>query len=174
MGNREIAELLLASGAQPTMFSAAMLGQLDVVRAFVAASPSAQRIRGPHGITLLAHAKAGGAAAAEVVKYLETLGDADRRYTNTALSEEDQAALVGTYVFGPGATDRLLVAKNTRGDLSIKRDGASERGLSHQGSRTFIPPGAEAVRIRFEPASGRPVALVVEDGALVVRARRAE
>ena len=68
VGNREIAELLLASGARPTMFSAAMLGQLDVVKAFVAASPGAQRIRGPHGITLLSHAKAGGAAAAEVVR----------------------------------------------------------------------------------------------------------
>src|SRR5262249_11233586 len=48
MGNREIAELLLRFGATPTIFSAAMLGQLDVVRAFVTMSPGAQRIRGPH------------------------------------------------------------------------------------------------------------------------------
>ena len=35
VGNREIAQLLLDHGARPTLFSAAMLGQLDVVRAFV-------------------------------------------------------------------------------------------------------------------------------------------
>src|SRR5882762_4889020 len=57
VGNREIAEYLIAHGARPTIFSAAMLGQLDVVKAFVAAAPGVQRIRGPHSITLLAHAK---------------------------------------------------------------------------------------------------------------------
>ena len=43
VGNREIAEYLIANGAQPTIFSAAMLGQLDVVKAFVAASPGIQQ-----------------------------------------------------------------------------------------------------------------------------------
>src|SRR5262245_60972306 len=38
-GSREIAGLLIANGAHPTIFSAAMLGQLDVVKAFIAASP---------------------------------------------------------------------------------------------------------------------------------------
>jgi len=42
MGHREIAEYLIANGAQPTIFSAAMLGHLDVVRAFVAAKERAQ------------------------------------------------------------------------------------------------------------------------------------
>jgi hypothetical protein len=65
-GGREIAEYLIAKGARPSVFSAAMLGQLDVVKAFVAAQPGVQRILGPHSIPLLAHAKAGGAAAEEV------------------------------------------------------------------------------------------------------------
>jgi hypothetical protein len=39
------------------LFSAAMLGQLEVVKAFVAAQPGAQHIRGPHSISLLAHAR---------------------------------------------------------------------------------------------------------------------
>ena len=42
-GQREIAEYLISKGARPTIFSAAMLGQLDVVKAFVAASPGVQR-----------------------------------------------------------------------------------------------------------------------------------
>jgi len=107
MGNREIAETLLAHGARPTIFSAAMLGQLDVVKAFVAASPGVQRTRGPHGITLLAHARAGKEPAAAVARYLEALGDADPSYPLAPLDEAQRAALVGAYRFGPGADDRL-------------------------------------------------------------------
>jgi len=66
MGNRPIAEYLISKGARPSVFSAAMLGQLDVVKAFVAAQPGVQRIRGPHCISLLAHAKAGGEASRPV------------------------------------------------------------------------------------------------------------
>ena len=64
-----------------------MLGQLDVVKSFVAAAPGIQRTRGPHGLTLLSHAKAGGSRAAAVTAYLESLGDADPRYTNETLDE---------------------------------------------------------------------------------------
>ena len=39
VGNKEIAELLLAGGAAPTMFSAAMLGQTAVLKAMIAARP---------------------------------------------------------------------------------------------------------------------------------------
>ncbi len=60
VGNREIAELLLAHGAQPTIFSAAMLGQVATVRAFIEAAPGIQKTAGPHGLTLLHHARAGG------------------------------------------------------------------------------------------------------------------
>jgi hypothetical protein len=74
IGNREIAELLLAAGAPPTIFSAAMLGQLAVVQALVAARPGVQRVKGPHGIPLLDHARNGGAT--EVVKYLPHRGGA--------------------------------------------------------------------------------------------------
>ena len=56
-------------------FSAAMLGQLEVVKAIIAAAPGIERTRGAHGITLLAHAKAGGAA--DVVRYLDTLPGAN-------------------------------------------------------------------------------------------------
>src|SRR6476619_4660888 len=78
-GRREIADLLIANGARPTLFSAAMLGQLDVVKAMVAASPGVERVHGAHSITLLRHAMAGGAAAQPVVEYLKTLPGADAR-----------------------------------------------------------------------------------------------
>jgi hypothetical protein len=170
VGNREIAGLLLAAGARPSLFSAAMLGQLDVVKAFVMAAPGIQKTRGPHGLTLLSHARAGGPAAAEVVTYLQALGDADNRYTNEPIADADRTAVVGTYAFGTGPTDRLTVTSGERG-LSIERPGRGARGLLHLGGRVFHPVGAEKVRIRF--AADAPAATVaVEDGLLVVRATR--
>jgi ankyrin repeat protein len=73
MGRRDIAALLLAHGARLDLFAAAMLGHLEIVQAILTANPDARRHPGPHGIPLIAHAKAGGAEAAAVVEYLERL-----------------------------------------------------------------------------------------------------
>ena len=172
VGNREIADLLLAHGAHPTIFSAAMLGQLDVVKAFVTARPGIQKTFGPHGISLLSHAKAGGAGATAVVSYLEALGDADPRYPSEPLDAAAIAELTGEYVFGDGTTDKLLVTTPARGGLMIKREGMFDRGLWHHGGRVFNPAGAEAVRIRFAPATGRATSVTIEDGSLKVTAVR--
>lgn len=169
VGNREIAALLLANGAHPTIFSAAMLGQLDLVKAFIAVRPGVQKTRGPHGISLLNHAKAGGPESAAVVAYLESLGDADPAYPNEPI---DVSELTGTYVFGDGPNDKFLVTAPARGGLMMKREGLFDRGLRHHGHRVFNPVGAEAVRIRFEPATGRASSVTVEDGSLRVAARR--
>src|SRR5688572_7732870 len=127
VGNREIASLLLAAGARPSIFSAAMLGQLDVVKAFVAAAPGIQRTRGPHGITLLAHAKAGGAA--EVVRYLESVPDSNVPYRHEPLTDVVRAACVGTYVFGVTPTQELVVSETKQGTLTIRRAGGTDRAL---------------------------------------------
>src|SRR5690242_21802638 len=63
MGRRDIAELLLASGARLDVFAAAMLGNVEIVRAVLAAHPDARDTKGPHGIPLREHAVAGGAQA---------------------------------------------------------------------------------------------------------------
>jgi hypothetical protein len=72
-GRKPIAEYLLSKGARLDVFAAAMLGKLDVVRVAVTLFPGTEKVPGPHGIPLLAHAKAGKDDAAEVVKYLESL-----------------------------------------------------------------------------------------------------
>jgi hypothetical protein len=167
VGNRPIADLLIAHGARPTIFTAAMTGQLPIVKGWIEAMPGIQRTRGPHGITLLAHARAGGAASANVLKYLESLGDADPRYTDQPLTDAELTAIAGDYAFGAGPTERLKVARNTRGVLTIARTGGVERNLFHQGGLAFIPAGAEAVRIRFEVANGKATSLTVEDGGLI-------
>lgn len=72
MGRRDIAEHLVARGARLDLFAAAVLGQLEVLRAAVAAFPGIHRTLGPHGIPLLQHAR--NAEQAEVIRYLESLG----------------------------------------------------------------------------------------------------
>ena len=71
VGRRDIAELLLARGARLDVFAAAMLSKVEIVRAVLDAFPDAAEARGPHGIPLGDHARAGGAQAAEVVVVLE-------------------------------------------------------------------------------------------------------
>ncbi len=171
VGHREIAALLLANGARPTLFSAAMLGQLEVVRALVAASPGVQSTCGPHGLTLLHHARAGGEHAAAVARFLEETGGADPKLELAPLEAEARAALLGTYRFGPGEADRIEIAVGRLG-LTFERAGGSARPLFHRGGLAFSPAGAERVRIRFLLEEGRAAALAVEDPVEVLRARR--
>ena len=71
MGRRDIATLLLERGARMDIFAAAMLGETEVVEAMLAAHPALADTPGPHGISLLAHAQAGGDQARGVVELLE-------------------------------------------------------------------------------------------------------
>ena len=73
MGRRDIAEFLLENGARLDIFAAAMLGKLDVVKAALNAYPESINTPGPHGIPLIAHAKAGGDDAKSVLEFLESL-----------------------------------------------------------------------------------------------------
>ncbi len=171
VGRREIAELLIAHGARPTIFSAAMMGQLDVVRAFVSASPGIQRTLGPHGITLMAHARAGGAGAAAVVTYLESVGDADRRLASQPLDHADRDAVVGEYAFGPGARDRFIIdVRNDR--LGIERPGGTRQLLMHTGGLVFFPSGVPSVRIAFARGGARASQLTIANPDVFLTATR--
>ena len=172
VGQRAIAELLLENGAPPTLFSATMLGQLDIVKAFIAATPGLQKIRGPHSLSLMVHARAGGPPAAAVVAYLESVGDAALPLTDEPLGAADRAMLDGRYVFGDRARDSFTVA-TTPNQVSVGRVGVFARACRHLGRLEFVPAGAPAVRIRFEGEGGKIVALTVHDPDVVVRARKA-
>ena len=73
MGRRDIAAFLIGNGARLDIFAAAMLGQLEVVRAIVEANPVSASAPGPHGISLLRHALAGGEPAKPVAEFLQFL-----------------------------------------------------------------------------------------------------
>ena len=169
MGNRPIAEYLLSRGARPSLFSSAMLGHLDVVKAFVAAQPGAQRLRGPHSISLLAHAKAGGEQARAVLEFLQSLVDADAD-PPIPLSEADANALKGTYPFGIAANQQIEITVE-RGQLTWTRKGMMGRPLIHLGDRVFCPVGAPAVRIHFTEQD-RAIVMTINDPEPVLVVRR--
>jgi hypothetical protein len=177
MGNRAIAEYLISNGARPSLFSAAMLGQLEVVKAMVNANPHGERIRGPHGISLLSHAKMGGDAARLVFDFLQSLGDADAD-TTAPLGDSDIIALPGTYVFGLSANQRIEVTVERRegvssmySPLTWTRKGTMGRPLVHVGDRAFHPAGAPSVRIQFA-VEGTSVTMTVRDPEVVLVAQR--
>jgi hypothetical protein len=64
---------LLENGARLDLFAAAMLGNLDIVKATLEIYPQALDTPGPHGIPLIAHAQAGGHEAKQVYEYLRSL-----------------------------------------------------------------------------------------------------
>lgn len=72
MGNRPIAEYLLTQGARMDVFCATMLGKTEIVKAFLADDPKVADLKGPHGISLLRHARAGKQDA--IAEMLVTLG----------------------------------------------------------------------------------------------------
>lgn len=69
-GNRDIALWLLEKGARMDIFTAAMLGELEVVKAIIAVQPNALHATGPHGIPLIHHARMGKEQATAVYEYL--------------------------------------------------------------------------------------------------------
>ena len=71
VGRRDIAEFLLEHGARMDIFAAAMLGEVEIVRAMLDAHPELRDARGPHGIPLVAHAEAGGDQARAVLELLQ-------------------------------------------------------------------------------------------------------
>jgi hypothetical protein len=179
VGNKPIADFQLSNGARPTIFSAAMMGQLDAVKAFIAARPGIQKTLGPHGITLMSHAKAGGPDAAAVVQYLAALGDADMPTPTQPLAPADRDALAGKYVYGPGPRDYFTVdVQPDLFDKTILRLGIdrpnspSRRGLGHLGDLVFFPTGVPTAKIAFAKEGGKVTQLTLADPNVMLTARR--
>jgi len=79
MGRHDIVEFLLERGARIDIFCAAMMGQLDAVRAFLTLQPKLIDTKGPHGFTLHFHAQVGQERSAKVLDYLQTVKKVELR-----------------------------------------------------------------------------------------------
>jgi hypothetical protein len=172
----------MEKGARPDIFTYAMLGSLDVVRGMIEATPGIQTIAGPHGISLLQHAKIGmrakGITAAQeeectaLVQYLESLGNADVQEEYLDMTESEQQKYLGDYMYGDGEKDGFSVRLNMRDMLCLGRIGAFGGALYRTGPQTFDYNGAPSVSISFEVTDDRVLSLTVQEPDLMLTARK--
>jgi hypothetical protein len=73
MGRKDIVEFLLEKGARIDIFCAAMMGQLEAVKAFLILQPKLIDAKGPHGFSLHFHAQVGGKESEPVLDYLQSI-----------------------------------------------------------------------------------------------------
>ena len=182
VGRRDIAEFLMSHGARPDIFTYAMLGMLNSVKEIIETIPGIQTHGGPHGITLLQHAKnrledknisAGDAANVKnVISYLEGLGNADMKPKNLEVTEEEKKKYLGEYRFGAGDGEIFVVDVHRLGFLQIGRKGSSPRALRKVDENTFSPAGAPSVKIIFKIANDKAISLTVHEPAPTVTAAR--
>ncbi len=170
-GNHEIAHYLIAQGARPDLFAAAMMGNLSVVRGLIEATPGLQALPGPHGISLRRHAELGGEVAAGVLAYLDELGGADAGTEEEPLLLE-MGAYEGGYRLEMTPDDGFEVEIGSYDRLSIRRVESTARTLFHQGDHSFHPAGAPSARVHFLVSDGAVGALEIRNPDLVATARR--
>jgi len=110
VGRRDIAEFLMSHGARPDIFTFTMLGMLKSVQEIIETVPGIQSHPGPHGITLLQHAKnrledkninaTDSGNINKMIAYLQGLGNADIKPKSLEMTETDKQLYIGEYRFG--------------------------------------------------------------------------
>lgn len=173
VGNHDIIKLLLDNGARPDLFTFAAMGNVAALKAMIEANPGMQKTLGPHGITLLVHARIGGEVAKPALEYLTSLGDAGLSPTNLPLTDAEKDAYVGTYKYGIGPTEAFVVEINKAKNLTIKREGGMARSMNRVEDHAFNVSGAPHLRIRFTLKEGKAQTMVIHDAAPVLTGVRA-
>lgn len=178
VGRRDIAEFLISNGARPDIFTFTMMGMLKSVQEIIETAPGIQSHTGPHGITLLQHAKnrlenkniseTDKTNVNKVISYLESLGTADIKPKDLDISEEEKKKFLGEYRFGDGEGDILVADIHRLGFLQLGRKGSSPRKLNKIDENTFSPAGAASVRIIFKIKDDKAVSLTVHEPEPIV------
>jgi hypothetical protein len=176
VGRKDIITYLVTKGATPTLFTYAVLGEYETVKMMIDTYPGIQRNAGPHGITLLQHAKTGAQAegadkirSQKLIGYLQSLGDADgKQYLS--MEETEKAKYVGDYKYGDGAADGFSIKLNMRKLLSLGKLGKNGGSLLRIGENEFTYQGAPSVRIIFKVENGKVLALTLNEPGLVLTA----
>ncbi len=182
VGRRDIATYLMDKGARPTIFTFAMLGAYEVVKSMIEFHPGIQRKMGPHGISLLQHARAGNRMKELMTKnevdnlkrlidYLERLGDA-RGETYLELSKEEQKKYLGDYKYGEGPNDGFSITLNMRNLISLGSLGGFGGALYRIGDQTFTYNGAPSVTITFAVEKEKVQSLTLVEPDLILTAKK--
>ncbi len=169
VGRRSIAEFLIERGARTDLFAAAMLGHADVLKALVAARPGIQKTLGPHGIPLLAHARAGGPEAADALKYLETLEGSGTGLPVADISDRLKAACGGRYQLPGGEQFEITIDRSSRLAFVL---GQTNCLLHHAGDLAFFPSGVPSVRLTFQLEGPTAQRVTISQGEPIATAQR--
>ena len=182
VGRRDIAEFLISNGARPDIFTFTMMGMLKSVQEIIETVPGIQSHTGPHGITLLQHAKnrleAKNISASDrdnvnkVINYLEGLGNADVKPKNLEMTDEEKKKFFGEYRFGAGDDEIFVVDQHRLGFLQLGRKGSSGRKLNKVDDNIFSPAGAASVKIIFKMNNDKAISLSVHEPEPLVVATR--
>jgi hypothetical protein len=178
VGRKDIVDYLVSKGAVPTIFTYAMLAEYETLKTMIGSYPGIQKNFGPHGITLLQHAKTGlqtegvdKGKAQRVVDFLQSLGDADgKKYLN--VDEAEKAKYLGDYKYGEGKDDGFSIKLNMRKMLSLGKLGKSGGALWRIGENEFTYQGAPSVTVRFLVQNSTVVSLTVNEPGLILTATK--
>ena len=80
VGNKDIAEYLIGKGARINIFTLTMLGKTEIVKSILEQFPNLVYAKGPHGFSLLHHAKAGGKDSEALYYHLTELGLGEMKF----------------------------------------------------------------------------------------------
>ena len=182
VGRRDIAEFLISKGARPNIFTYAMFGHFEVVKSMIETIPATLTTEGPHGISLLSHARAGLRSkelsqeqitqSEKLIEYLEMQADSLPKPEYLELTDEEKQKYVGDYIYGEGEKDGFTVKLNMRKMLSLGKLGKSGGGLYQTAPNEFIYNGISSVKITFEVQDDKVQWLTVHEPDLVLKAKK--
>ncbi len=183
VGRRDIAQFLMEKGARADLFTFATLGEFDVVKAAVKASPGIQAVGGPHGFSLLHHAEAGlemteGLTQRQLddsnrlIDFLKGLGNAGSQERYLEVDEVERAKYLGDYRYGDGEKEGFSVRLNRRKMLTLGIIGQFGGALYKLGENSFTYNGAPSVDISFTLENGAVQALTVREPGFALTAKK--
>jgi hypothetical protein len=175
-GRKDIADYLLSMGARPDIFTFAMFGNYRAVKSILEFTPGLQRIAGPHGISLLQHAKNGisnvnSKQSNKLVEYLSELNDADSP-KDLLIDEAEKQKYVGDYKYGESDSDAFSVKVNSRKALLFGKIGTFGGSLLNISQNKFIYNGVPSVEITFQFENEKVVSLTVKEPDLILIAKK--
>jgi hypothetical protein len=181
VGRKDIVEYLLQKGARPDLFTFAMLGAYETVKLMLTDLPLLQKTTGPHGITLLQHAKTGSVSGNlskekkmeydTLIRYLESLKDVvQEKYI--PLTEAEQQKYLGDYQYGESPKDGFTIRLNMKKVLSFGKIGAFGGALYKINDTIFRYNGTSSIEITFLVENDKVISLTVNEPGLILTAKK--
>jgi hypothetical protein len=178
VGRPDIVRYLVSRGATPTLFTYGMMGEYETVKMMIEKMPGIQKGLGPHGISLLQHARTGleldgmdKEKARKLIDYLVSLGDADgEKYLE--MQDAEKAKYLGDYRYGEGREEGFTIKLNMRKMIALGRLGKSGGALLRLSEDTFTYQGAPSVIVSFLQENDRITSLTLKEPGLTLVARK--